>query len=1062
VRRFFSSHFFPAAVLLILFLATLAQAAAEDFWTSPVWTEKEEIPFPELTPLTYEEKESWYGSHFWKGSDWSRIGKGWFHPGTNTPAVLTFTAPKDGNASIRGNVRKLHLDGNDGILAEIRTNSQVLWKGKVEPKDSVGITHDLQLTLKKNDRLHFVVKSGPTIFCDTTAWDPEIVYGSETAEGTKTTRRSETFKASDGFSANEKLVLLDPRKPLSHWSYSLEKTRPQTLSAAPEELAFLRDTLKEAVAQGYEMPKDARLWKMLLLEWKRDDAPGQLFLTGNAGERQNDAVLASAGKHLGTGLRLYEALEKDLSALSEKEAEYLKLAGTKLKELSAEFVKWNASAPQNRGDCVKLYFQTRIWKRALIFSNPLIRKCGRILFVKRKPTSYDHLVMQYFGWRAQRGGSGLFILKEPGDSLACEDILKGKMDGGNIADPCLSWDGKKVIFSYVEIGEDSVRFPWKNAWTPKVPNEQEEDHREYYHLYEVNVDGTGLRQLTRGHYEDLMPAYLPDGSIVFVSSRRKGHPRCFWWGFGERWTNYTVHKMGPNGEDVKPLSWHETNEWYPTVGHDGQIFYARWDYIDRDAVTHQNLWSMRPDGTNPSAVWGNASLDIFCAFQAKPVPNSRKWILTASAHHACTGGSLVLLDPSAAKDGPSALERLTPEIPFPEAETNNIPRFYASPWPLSEDIYLVSFSPWRLEFEPKATRDEALGIYVLDRFGNRELLYRDPKIGSDSPQPLAARKRPPVIPSFLPEDPKDEGRFFVQDIYQGLGEDVKRGSIKELRVVQIFPKTTLTANEPPIGLAGEENGRAVLGTVPVEPDGSVNFIAPARKPILFQALNEKGEAYQIMRTLTYLQPGEEIACIGCHEDRTSTAGGNSPYFSPSTPIVPSTQTAPSTLSADRTGTRFPMAAAREPSRIRPGKFDGRPFSYAEAVQPIWDAKCVSCHGADPENEVFKKNPIDLTAKRDGAFSRSYVTLMKRKDLIPHWPQRNRVEVTEPGGKNGAIGSGLKKILANADHANVQLTDEEWAHIAMWIDQNAIFFGTTEAPQQSLRLQAVPVPMQEIQ
>ncbi|MBQ2821375.1 MAG: hypothetical protein IJF17_07310, partial [Thermoguttaceae bacterium] len=333
MRHFFPSHFFPAAVLLIPFLTSLAQAAAEDFWTSPVWTEKEEIPFPELTPLTYEEKESWYGSHFWKGSDWSRVGKGWIHPGTNTPAVLTFTAPKDGNASIRGNVRKLHLDGNDGILAEIRTNSQVLWEGKVEPKDSVGITHDLQLTLKKNDRLHFVVKSGPTIFCDTTAWDPEIVYESETAEGTKTTRRSETFKASDGFSANEKLVLLDPRKPLSHWSYSLEKTRPQTLSAAPEELALLRDTLQEAVAQGHEMPKDAQLWKMLLLEWKRDDAPGQVFLTGNAGERQNDAVLASAGKHLGTGLRLYEALEKDLSALSEKEAEYLKLAGTKLKEL---------------------------------------------------------------------------------------------------------------------------------------------------------------------------------------------------------------------------------------------------------------------------------------------------------------------------------------------------------------------------------------------------------------------------------------------------------------------------------------------------------------------------------------------------------------------------------------------------------------------------------------------------------------------------------------------------------------------------------------------------------
>ena len=151
--------------------------------------------------------------------------------------------------------------------------------------------------------------------------------------------------------------------------------------------------------------------------------------------------------------------------------------------------------------------------------------------------------MQYFGWRAQRGGT-LCVLQNPGKSLQFVDILGGKMEGGNIADPCISRDGKRVLFAYVEIGKNSVRFPWKEAWTPQVSNEIEESHHEYYHIYEVGIDGQNLRQLTTGFYEDVMPAYLPDGNIVFVSSRLKGHPRCFWWGFGNRWTTYTIHKMG--------------------------------------------------------------------------------------------------------------------------------------------------------------------------------------------------------------------------------------------------------------------------------------------------------------------------------------------------------------------------------------------------------------------------------------------------------------------------------------------------------------------------------------
>ena len=232
-----------------------------------------------------------------------------------------------------------------------------------------------------------------------------------------------------------------------------------------------------------------------------------------------------------------------------------------------------------------IYLRTRWLKRQVVLSNPLLQ-FGKLLFAKRVPTSYSHLVMQYFGWRARPGG-GLFVLDEPGRSLAARDILDGQLASGNVLEPRLSYDARRIVFSFVaRCTARKIRF---------------------YHVYEVNVDGTGLRQLTDGPYDDLMPTYLPDGGIAFCSTRRHGHARCFGGQFSPRWHVYTLHRMDADGANLRTLSFHDTNEWFPTVAPRGQILYSRWDYIDRDAVTHQNLWACRPDGTNPSRVWGNAT-----------------------------------------------------------------------------------------------------------------------------------------------------------------------------------------------------------------------------------------------------------------------------------------------------------------------------------------------------------------------------------------------------------------------------------------------------------------------
>jgi hypothetical protein len=285
------------------------------------------------------------------------------------------------------------------------------------------------------------------------------------------------------------------------------------------------------------------------------------------------------------------------------------------------------------------------------------------------------------------------------------------------------------------------------------------------------------------------------------------------------------------------------------------------------------------------------------------------------------------------------------------------------------------------------------------------------------------------------------GEMIVCDVYQGLG-DVPRGTIKAIRIVQLFPKTTHLANQPRIGIAGEENGRAILGAVPIEPDGSARFLVPAGKPILFQVLDEDGFAYQTMRSLTYVQPGERIACLGCH-------AGSKPSPPP----------------------RQLLALKRPPSRIEPGELGGRPFSFIEVVQPVLDRHCVRCHGRDRT-----EGGIDLTATPYNGFTRSYWSLCvgppgrtgpngkpaRHKELlVPRFPQRNQIQITPPGGRYGARGSRLIRML-EAGHEGVRLSRAELRRIATWIDLNAIFYGVYDPKRQAQQLAGQRVPMPKIQ
>jgi hypothetical protein len=467
---------------------------------------------------------------------------------------------------------------------------------------------------------------------------------------------------------------------------------------------------------------------------------------------------------------------------------------------------------------------------------------------------------------------------------------------------------------------------------------------------------------------------------------------------------------------------------------DGRIVYTRWDYVDRDAVHFQQLWTARPDGSDVRIFYGNNTLNPVGVWEARAVPGSRQIMATAAAHHAMTAGSIILVDPRRGHDGPRSITRLTPDALFPESETP-VGRWhnaagvegpivepvesqrwpghsYRTAYPLSEEFFLAAYSYHPLVGEAEANAANLFGLYLVDRFGNKELLYRDLNISSLWPMPLRPRPMPPQASVAAKSAAGAEGTFFLQNVYASWPE-LPREPIRRLRIVEVLPKTTPHIDAPAVGLPHAAPGKQVLGTVPVETDGSAWFRAPARIPLSFQPLDTRGQAVQVMRSLTYLQPGETATCIGCHEPR---------------------QAAP----AER-----PLAEAlrRPPSTITPGPDGSRPMSYPLLVQPVLDRKCVECHNRSrPEGNVV------LSGEPEGHYTVSYNALAPRVAYAA-WGDHGGLAAPSRPGQFGARGSPLMKLLLNG-HAAVQLTAEEIERLATWMDANALFYGTFDPADQA--------------
>ena len=776
--------------------------------------------------------------------------------------------------------------------------------------------------------------------------------------------------------------------------------------------------------------------------------------------RPEASILPTDRDPLDIVLRRTEALLADIRKLAG--ALDLSAQQKALGELQAAAGKTNVEESEAR---YKIYEQVCGVRREIALSNPLL-DFDKILFIKHHRSIFNHMCDQYYGMAAAPGG-GLYVLQNAfGDQPTVRNVLAdsvvqsgrlagtklyggpsrppaisfdgqgnlrgAKAEGGSFLSPDLSFDGKEIVFAYVECTGD----PKHRHHTDASRGHWAEGR--CYHVFKVNVDGSGLKQLTDGTWNDFDPCFLPNDRIAFISERRGGYLRC-----GRVCPNYTLYDMAASGSDITCLSFHETNEWHPSVTNDGRLLWTRWDYVDRYGCIAHMPWITTLDGRDPRAVHGN-----FAPRNARPdmeldcraIPNSAKFIATAAPHHGQAYGSLVLIDPNTPDDDAMApVKRITPEIRFPESQGGA--QVYGTPWPLSEDYYLCVYDP---TMQPKAGmqgggfRAGNYGIYLVDAFGNKELIYRDPEIACLSPIPLKPRTRPPAAPNIarggpetdpaarasLPPDEKPrEGTVAVVNVYESLLPWPEETEIKAIRVFQVLPMSV-----PSGGLRPHETGlrvasagdsvvpvRWVLGTAPVEADGSTHFVVPANRELFFQALDEEGLAVQSMRSATHVREGERLVCAGCHEPKHRAS-------QPSRSITS-------------------LALQRPPSRLKPDVDGSKPFSYPRLVQPVLDQHCVKCHA------THEKKPMSLAAKPIvNHWFTSYNNLVKDYGFYNYG---NGLRTTP--GRFGAKASKLYKILKEG-HYDVKLSKEEMHRITLWLDCSSMFYGVyeREAGQAQLR------------
>jgi formylglycine-generating enzyme required for sulfatase activity len=524
-----------------------------------------------------------------------------------------------------------------------------------------------------------------------------------------------------------------------------------------------------------------------------------------------------------------------------------------------------------------------------------------------------------------------------------------------------------------------------------------------WQIFEIGTDGKLARQVTRGDQPDVDnydACYLPSEKIVFGSTACMQGVPCV--GGSNQVVN--LYLMNADGSAVRQLCFDQDQNWCPTVMNDGRVMFTRWEYSDTPHYFTRILFRMNPDGIGQMALYGSNSYWPNSIFYARPVPNHpSKVVGIVSGHHGVPRmGELVIFDPAKAQhEADGAIQRIPGhgrkvEAPIVDGLVNGSWPKFLHPYPLSSEFILVSCQP---------TAQSNWGIYLVDTFDNMVCLTEQPGAAMLEPIPLRATRRPPILPDKV-RPGATEATVYVNDVYRGPGlKGVPRGTIKSLRVFAFHYGYQHLANHTYIGIDGPWDVHRILGTVPVETDGSAAFKVPANTPVAVQPLDSEGRALQVMRSWYTAMPGEAISCVGCHEREAE-----SPPTSPN------------------------LASRKRPSALDPWLGPARGFSFKRDVQGVLDHYCVSCH--DGQASPQRKKTLDLRPGKTGSFTSAYAALHP----YVRRPGPESDYHMMPPAEYAANTSELIQMLKKGHHG-VQLHPEAWERLYAWIDLNIPDHGT---------------------
>jgi hypothetical protein len=681
--------------------------------------------------------------------------------------------------------------------------------------------------------------------------------------------------------------------------------------------------------------------------------------------------------------------------------------GSEGRKLAADFERLcRSNVPSSDQQWLNLYIEA-CEKRREIRLQPLLSKFKTIVFTKHFNMGGSHYAYTEAQSDAQHErnfvpGSALCLLEMEG----CYGKVRTLIDepDGVIRDPDVSYDGKRILFA------------WKKS-----------DRGDDYHLYEMELETGKVRQLTFGlGFADYEGAYLPDGNIIFNSTRCVQIVDCWW---TEVSNLYICDK---NGKYLRRLTFDQVHTNFPTVTEDGRVIYTRWEYNDRGQIYVQGLFQMNPDGTAQTEFYGNDSWFPTTILHARTIPGTQKVMAVLSGHHSHQRGKLSIIDTRKGRQEASGVHFIAP---IREAQAVRVDSYgqegeqFQYPYPLSETEFLVTYDP---QGSPNRQYVRPYAIYFMTIDGRRELLVTDSKISCNQPIPVVARRKPHIRPSLV-DYRKKTGTYYVQDVYVGPGlEGIPRGTVKKLRVVTLeFRAAGIgdtrnsgpgggSLSSTPVGVGNTSwDVKVVLGDATVYTDGSAMFTVPAQTPVYFQALDGKGHTVQTMRSWSTLQPGETFSCVGCHENKSET-----PALS-----------------------RQTLAMKAGPESLKPFYGPPRGFSFNAEIQPILDRHCIKCHtGAETEPFDLSGNQvIDNTSKRK--WSQSYLALTQahpegrppqsyykgnQDGELVNWINNMSVPTMLPAYYKGAAKSKLLTMLEEG-HEDVRLSQEEMDKIACWID-----------------------------